>query len=332
MYSSPRVSAVQGRRSSRTAFGFTLIELLVVIAIIGVLIALLLPAIQQAREAARRSQCSSNLRQIALGIHNYIDNYGVFPTGQSGLANVVLGNENWAVHAFILPYIEQQSVYDICNFNVIAADASNETTRAVAISTYVCPSDIEMNLADNWAARNNYRASMGSDWVPNQFNNGIFLQLQNLKIRDVLDGMTKTAMFSEKNRGDGNDSKISPESDNFKVGAQPDAATFFQVCKDLNIGSLTGAQQWSLHGRRWDNGQLNTTRYNHLMTPNGLSCGANNGANAGGATTASSRHGGGVNVAIGDGSVRFVSDSIDHRVWWGLGTKAGGEIIGDKDF
>jgi prepilin-type processing-associated H-X9-DG protein len=128
--------------------------------------------------------------------------------------------------------------------------------------------------------------------------------------------------------GDGNDARVSRDADNFKVGQKANTLAYYQACRALAIEGLTGdTNQFSWHGRRWDNGQLNTTRYNHVMTPNGLTCGRNAGANGGGAITASSRHPGGVNVLLGDGSITFISDSIDTQAWWALGTRAGGETV-----
>src|SRR3954453_16522761 len=123
--------------------GFALIELLVVIAIIGVLVGLLLPAVQMAREAARRAQCVNNLKQLALGMHNYIDANGTLPMGMP-FRRLVSSDEEWTNHsAFValLPYIEQPPLYNAVNFNMNMACAPNNTIGAHGLSVLWCPSD-----------------------------------------------------------------------------------------------------------------------------------------------------------------------------------------------
>src|SRR5215213_5282042 len=130
------------RPAQRPGRGFTLIELLVVIAIIGVLIALLLPAVQQAREAARRSQCTNNLKQIGLAVHAYADSYGVFPAGRSSIVQAAVGGENWSVHTFLLPWLEQAQAYESLNFHLRPDESiENDTAQRLWVSTYLCPSD-----------------------------------------------------------------------------------------------------------------------------------------------------------------------------------------------
>ncbi|HEU5118030.1 MAG TPA: DUF1559 domain-containing protein, partial [Isosphaeraceae bacterium] len=129
---------------SRRIRGFTLIELLVVIAIIGVLIALLLPAVQAAREAARRAQCTNNMKQLGLSMHNYHDTMGSFPIGRTGSGYSYPGCPNtnrrtWALS--IMPYLELASVFNAVNFSQPFYDASNRTAVMTSISVYQCPSD-----------------------------------------------------------------------------------------------------------------------------------------------------------------------------------------------
>ncbi|HTN76184.1 MAG TPA: DUF1559 domain-containing protein, partial [Pirellulaceae bacterium] len=166
------------RPSSRSRRAFTLVELLVVIAIIGILVALLLPAVQSAREAARRMQCQNNLKQLALACHNYHDSRMLFPPssiwynategGVNSTNNANL-NANWAI--LILPYIEQQNLYDSFKFNVGIPDATNAGPRSVRLTAMQCPSDgfsskpfngsadaSTNKLGDNWA-RGNYAAN-----------------------------------------------------------------------------------------------------------------------------------------------------------------------------
>jgi len=204
--------------------GFTLIELLVVIAIIAVLISLLLPAVQSAREAARRAQCINNLKQIGLGMHNYHTASGTFPIGVS--ASNTLWNKNngcdalvtwngWSVHAMLLPYLEQSVMFNAINFSfdplVCSSQDFNNTVFSAGLSAFLCPSDPNSgrNKANQYL--NNYYASIGTtignvQGYPSQ-STGIFCYSIPYGLQDILDGSSNTVAWSEAVVGGGNNGK-----------------------------------------------------------------------------------------------------------------------------
>ena len=199
--------------------GFTLIELLVVIAIIAVLIALLLPAVQSAREAARRAQCVNNLKQIGLALHNYIGSQGKLPPGivttTSNLPNEYSTWVAWSPQSMLLPYLEQQPLYNAANFSWACcwygdqAHATNSTVIFTRIAGFLCPSDGSAGR-DNI---NNYHASLGTGITrynaPDGSTNGIFPVYNNSGLSncygmsDVTDGTSNTIAFGEGLVGNG---------------------------------------------------------------------------------------------------------------------------------
>ena len=305
--------------------GFTLIELLVVIAIIGVLIALLLPAVQAAREAARRIQCTNNLKQIGIALHSYHDSLGAMPMGQ-------VPTTNFSALGQVLPYMEQGNSFSAANFSLAQDDPSNDTVRMTQLSMFLCPSDFENRLPARGAATN-YHANKGGCVVWHQPTgpnaglpkpSGIFVYGESIRMADVTDGMTNTAFFSERVLADGSNGVVSPLEDVFfspASPATPDEA--LSICRAVDVTNL--ANQFPLFmGAPWLNGQHT---YQHISPPNDRSCGffLINRATM----PPSSRHPGGVNVLLGDGSVRFVKQTINLATWRGLGTRSGGEIVGD---
>lgn len=313
----------------RSQHAFTLVELLVVIAIIGILLALLLPAVQAAREAARRSECSNNMKQIALGMHNYHDTYKSFPFGSSS------GNISYL--ARMLPYIEQNALYDQINFSVSFNNVLNLPALNTPVTAFLCPSDSD-KLPSNLGARNNYYGNSGFNILhgapptnpsdPN-FNippcNGVFVPNLVIKFADIRDGTSNTACISEKIKGDGSNGISTPESDTFRPGtypATPDEA--YDQCRAVNVLDLT-KQGYSNVGAPWLQAYHSTTRYYHVTPPNGRSCMYPPGRIA---TTAGSYHPGGVNVALCDGSVRLVAETIDLPTWRALGSRDKGEPLG----
>jgi len=372
----------ENRLMTRQKSGFTLIELLVVIAIIAVLISLLLPAVQSAREAARRAQCVNNLKQIGLAIHNYHStNDALPPAGSSHIVGQDVANE-WSMKVRILPYMEQQTLYNACNFmlnpewswpggvDVGGWEASNMTIRMIRVESFLCPSDLKKGNRNNrvytWGAwdasqQSNYCENIGGNrWFYSGQPNGIAYYhgsspnngnpqapnwneaatRQTIGFTNISDGLSMTAFVSEIVKGDGG----SPDnaSDglgmfyNHPNGPQPTGTFPNIVAAELANSRLCDAslsRNFSWRGERWvcqDVGRGGF--YSHTSPPNRKSCYYANtlGANPfcyEAISTASSSHPGGVNVLFGDGSVRFIKNSVDYRTWYFTGTRAGGEIV-----
>ncbi len=337
---------------SRRRPGFTLIELLVVIAIIGVLIGLLLPAVQAAREAARRAQCVNNLKQIGLGIHNYESALGSLPFGE-GLG----GWNDWSAQVMLLPFIEQTALYNALNFANTGAASSpstsplaNTTVMRTTVNVFLCPSDVDR--LTNIEGHNNYMASFGNSPTTYYLTatdpgtssgtpNGPFSWVQYwgiVRLRDIIDGTSQTAAFSEMVKGIGTATNLpdplQPSSAWVSSNQTYQASTqvWYTSCKASSpstsgvslINSSIGG-----NGNYWFIGTTGTAMYNHIMPPNSWTCAQNVRV---GAFPASSRHAGGVNVLFLDGSTRNIKNSVAPNVWWALGSIAGNEVVSQSDY
>jgi len=350
-------------RPKRQGAAFTLIELLVVIAIIAVLIGLLLPAVQAAREAARRSQCVNNLKQIALALHNYESAQSSFPWNQNTYNNIFPnpstpgagGNDDgnsWSALALMLPYVEQVQVHNAINFsfgfNEMAgqnglADPIQGTAVQVTIASFICPSD-------TGKGRNSYRASNGTnwDWWSRESGAGPMTRGADSRISNVTDGTSNTISFAERNRGDGDPSKYNPGDvyvgvpasawgiPTYVVSNPADQAVIVKsVIPDCVAATRSGTKTWDWGGFYWAAGDYPGAKMNFVLGPNSKIPDCSPWGDTGegiGFYSARSRHPGGVNCAMTDGSVKFIKDSISLQTWYALATRSGGEVISSDSY
>ncbi len=354
--------AIMRRMTRRSAF--TLIELLVVIAIIAVLVALLLPAVQQAREAARRSQCKNNLKQLGLALHNYHDSFKLFVPKQVGVNNIMNGVVSLLpqldqVQRFNL--ISAPGNFTGSNaygaFNAVGW-AYNYRPWAGTVPALVCPSDTGLKgggeCGTAWGAMSflNYKFCVGTtvannDWAWSGPQNGIFAGYpQCYGINDILDGTSNTILMAERCAGNvsvpndvfGNTAGLGGFSnpDVYPLTSNPGIIACAATVTGTNGGNLykpgttiptvtTGG--W-YSGARWGDGRPYYHAFNTILPPNGPSC-TQNFDGGWSMMAATSRHSGGVQVVMGDGSVRFIQQSINLQTWQGLGTRANGEQLGD---
>ena len=340
----------------RHRHGFTLIELLVVIAIIAVLIALLLPAVQSAREAARRAQCVNNLKQLGLALSNYESANRVFPFARGGYySHATPWYGRWSAHAMILSQMEQSTVFNAINFSLCPALPNmgvdmmgnailpalnvpeNTTATQTRIGTFTCPSDYSLNT---WPGTNGYVVNQGG-WMYDSTSNtesvGPFSDCSAVTVAAITDGMSQTAFASERLLGSG---IMNQDLSGWYMYMQmPMPTSTDQTYADCQ--GLAPKMIWyNQTGAAWASGEMPSTTYNHVTTPNGRSCAIMTMAQMGVSWSGdannlpwymqvppSSAHPGGVNVLAGDGSVRFVKNSVSVPVWRAFGSRAGGEVV-----
>lgn len=358
-------------KTSRKRNAFTLIELLVVIAIIAILIALLLPAVQQAREAARRTQCKNNLKQLGLAIHNYHDVYGSVPLG-STMHNGGGRHRRFSAHYALLPFIDQANAYEavagvLANNGGNAPWSGNVDNILVQTNHLLCPSDgTAVDPDEDRKARTNYCFSYGDmaqdsngGWVGNGKGERGFFMAQNRnknggggarRFRDVTDGLSNTIALGEK-------IKAKSQANSVKLGGthaptnNSNTIIFSPVLclaevDNRGVYNSIGHNRGSrLNGVRAFDGAPAFTGVNTILPPNSPSCKrGGNSHDRDGIFSMSSHHTGGAQVALGDGSVRFISENIDsgdltvravdsgqspYGVWGALGSVQGGEVIGE---
>lgn len=323
-----------------TRRGFTLIEVLVVIALVAILVGLLLPAVQAAREAARRLECQNRLKQIGLALANYESIHRVYPFGVGG-GGPPGWIPRWSAHTQLLPELEQATLFHSLNFAFVpwGHDATlsppNQTALATRVATFFCPSDVDGIAEPNDLAHNNYRGCAGTLLLnlsedssgASGRNNGVFWLQSAIRPGDIRDGASATAMFSE--RCLGNSSRADIKGDYYYLD-EPSVPACDRSGPDTTPRYAFEQIEWS--GQRWADGNMLYTRYQHILTPNRPSCNFGDDDYRGPVVvTASSRHPGGVNLLAADGSARFVGDPVAAPVWKALGTITGSEVVGPGD-
>jgi prepilin-type N-terminal cleavage/methylation domain-containing protein/prepilin-type processing-associated H-X9-DG protein len=326
--------------------GFTLLELLVVVSIIGVLVSLLLPAVQSAREAARRARCASNLRQIGLALHNYLQANQTFPLGwpddlrcPNGLPPGT-GARPFSPISRLLPDLELQSLYHATNFDVQWSAVNlggfpfpwNNTVQSTRIELLICPTDSQGTMTNHGT---NYRGNFGVGPSPYtsmesyDSGTGFYSMGLSLSARHFLDGLSHTVAYSERFQGLRSNIGLSErgfgEFDVVPYCVVRDA-DFALDCARV-AASLPSFPAYRESGFTWFLGDFECSAYNHAQVPNGPVPDALTLKTPVGIVTARSHHVNGVNALMADGSVRFVDDSIQRAVWRGLGTRSNGELV-----
>ena len=336
---------------SQSRRAFTLIELLVVIAIIAVLIALLLPAVQQAREAARRTSCKNAFKQVGLALHNYHDNFKIFPPGMiwRDNTNVYTNNFNdgnnaqqtnalnmgpsWLV--MMLPYIDQAPLYNNFNANLSVCDPSNQIVVGANLPIFWCASDFyssSQNQATfggrNWA-RGNYGASSGTNASATTFwrsvdpsQRGLFGPNSTSSIAAVQDGTSNTVASWEIRSGM---SQWDPRGTwaNGRTGGG-----MLIACVQGNPSSSITGDCYGINEGNHSNGD-DVWSVNNYQTNATIAAGMGGFSGGDGQSGPKSLHTGGVHALMTDGAVRFVNQSIDRSIHIGMTTIGGSENLGD---
>jgi len=344
------ISALEARSWRVSRRGMTLIELLVVIGIIGLLTLMILPAVQASRESARRTQCINHLKQIGAAVAQFESVHHEFPEAATDKRTTPnpQSQEQFSVHAQILPYLEMKALYDGLNASLskdqkglVFEHLSNATARSTHVETFLCPSD-NFRISPG----NSYRANIGPH--PNDTESSLFIALSGgggafrtirpTRVSDITDGLSMTAGFSERVAGSGSTTFYRDRNLWYVgLGATRGLVTSDEIIEYCSIPIRDPSAFFVFLGQYWLPGRYADSIYNHVATPNApfpdcvmheklyetrppLNIAA---------MTARSRHPGGVHLLLMDGSVRFIKNTIDVATWRALSTRAGGDQPGE---
>ena len=345
--------------SRATKTGFTLIELMVVVTILGLMMALLLPALQSAREAARRIQCTSNMKQLGLGLQQYETNYGVYPPSVvlSGNGNTTTWVGGWSVNGRILSFMEQNTLFNAVNFFTNQTSSINLTVTALSIGVFICPSEVNPQSYDatyGSSAVSTVGWCMGDWYVWGGFgalpNRTAFGPNLSRCAADFRDGLSSTLMASEvrSHQAEQTNCAVLASMNTPSQPLQPDVPPT-QISPQVG-GDGTCVPSSAGHVS-WADGSVDQSGMTTAWPPDtkvvlSVSGGAgtilgsfsnedvdlvgipvSKGGPTYAAVTSRSYHPGGVNALFGDGSVHFIKQTIDGNVWRSLGSVNGGEII-----
>jgi prepilin-type N-terminal cleavage/methylation domain-containing protein len=346
----------RGVKSRGRHRGFTLIELLVVISIVGILLGLLLPALHAAREAARRVQCTSNLKQLGIGLAHYESAHGVFPPSMvlAGLGNTPSWVGNWSVHARILQFLDQSALFNGINFSVGLEHAASQTVRTQSVAVFLCPSEVNPQAFDSTLGSTgvvSYGWCAGDWFVWGGFNSyegrTAFMPNRSRRQSEFGDGMSQTLFAAEVRsrqllRSDcgplltvNNPSQIPPPNAPVTLipeyaddGKCPPTRTGHTVWADGHVEQSCFTTAWQPNVRLVHPWSPQVA----LVDMDLVGVRESSGGPTFAAVNARSYHAGGLHGLFGDGSVRFLRDSVDGQTWRALGTIRGGEVVSSDSY
>jgi prepilin-type processing-associated H-X9-DG protein len=294
------------------------------------------PAVQQVRSAAARLECANHLKQIGIALHNYEGVNKRLPSSHwrkiwSVDPTNPQGHFRWSCLAQLTPYLEQDGIYKGLDMSVplygggtlqpaVVPFPQNQAALASIIPIFLCPAD-DFRVVIPDRGPTNYIACVGSNANGDAaLGDGLFFQNSQVKITDVTDGMSNTAAFSE--------SLLGPGGPN-QSGTTGDVRSVYKQVTNLTTADCAASTVLATdRGALWADGAYNCGLYNHVLPPNSPTMDCVKHSNPAW-RTARSNHGRGVNVLMGDGSVRFIHDGINLPTWQALGTRAGAEVLGE---